>query len=103
MAANRSAIMLYFDTAEAVARLTDADCGKLFKAMLHYAMTGEIPTFDGVLEFAWAFIQPKIDADGDRYNRKVLSSKYAAYCREQKKHDRKELSFEDYLEQYELQ
>lgn len=88
--------MLYFDTAPAIEMLSDADCGKLFKAMLRYAMSGELPAFSGLLGMAWTFIQPKIDADGRRFCNSVAQKRYAVYVREQKRSGADYMSFEEF-------
>ena len=68
MAKKRPGVMLYFDWLPALRSLTCEEQGQLLMAVLTYAQTGEIPRFhDRTMAFAWAAIQPHIDADEQRY------------------------------------
>lgn len=98
MSEKRSALMLYLDFLEAFMELSDRDLGRLFRAMIKYAATGEEPDFNGKrdIEILWLFIRPRIDADGKRYEKAVLQKKYAVYVREQKRRCLAYMSFEEY-------
>ena len=61
--------MMYFDIRSGLKRLSKAEKGELFEAVLDYGEFGVIPTFDGLLGMAWDFIQPKIDRDAERYKK----------------------------------
>lgn len=78
----RPGIMLYFDNLDPLRQLSNEDLGKLFFAILEYGHNGKVPQFDGMLAMAWAFLQPKIDRDGQRYAHTVSSRRYGPYCRE---------------------
>ncbi len=78
--ANRPGVMFYFDLIPALEMMDDADAGRIFKAALEYAKCGTLPEFCGMAAVAWAFIQPKIDRDGESYQESVIDKKYAAYC-----------------------
>ena len=68
MAKKRPGVMLYFDWLPALQSLTCEEQGQLLMAVLTYAQTGQIPNFhDRTMIFAWAAIQPHIDADEQRY------------------------------------
>ncbi len=78
--ANRPGVMFYFDLIPALEMMDDADAGRIFKAALEYAKCGTLPELCGMAAVAWAFIQPKIDRDGESYQESVIDKKYAAYC-----------------------
>ena len=83
--ADRPGFMLYFDVSPALARVTDAEAGKLFKALFDYAQRGEVPSLDGMAGFAFDFIRPRLDRDADSYAERCAKSKYAVLAREAKK------------------
>lgn len=93
-------MMVYFDMLPAFESMTDEERGKFFLAMLHYSQDGVLPELDGKLQIAWQFIVPKINCDTQRYEKTVLSRKYAAYCRISKQHNFDPISFEDWIENY---
>ena len=93
----RPGIMLYFDILEPIKVLPDADKGRLLVAMLEYGQSGKQPQFDGMLALAWGFVKPKIDKDSEEYNRTVLKRMYATFCRDRKKKNEPEISFEEWL------
>lgn len=93
----RPGIMLYFDMLEPIKVLPDADKGRLLVAMLEYGQSGKVPQFDGMLALAWGFVKPKIDKDSEEYNRTVLKRMYATFCRDRKKKNEPEISFEEWL------
>ena len=81
----RPGVMFYFDIRPCIRRLSLADKGQLFEAILDYAENGIEPELDGALGVAWDFIQPRIDLDSEQYELKVETSQYAAFSRERKK------------------
>lgn len=81
----RPGVMFYFDIRPCIRRLSLADKGQLFEAILDYAENGIEPELDGALGVAWDFIQPRIDLDSEQYESKVETSQYAAFSRERKK------------------
>lgn len=93
----RPGIMLYFDILEPIKVLPDADKGRLLVAMLEYGQSGKQPQFDGMLSLAWGFVKPKIDKDSEEYNRTVMKRMYATFCRDRKKKNEPEVSFEEWL------
>lgn len=93
----RPGIMLYFDILEPIKVLPDADKGRLLVAMLEYGQSGKQPQFDGMLALAWGFVKPKIDKDSEEYKRTVLKRMYATFCRDRKKKNEPEISFEEWL------
>lgn len=93
----RPGVMLYFDMLEPIRVLPDADKGRLLMAILEYGKVGALPEFDGMLALAWGFVKPKIDRDLEEYERTVLRRQYATFCRERKKKNEPEVSFEEWL------
>lgn len=93
----RPGVMLYFDMLEPIRVLPDADKGRLLVAILEYGKEGIVPEFNGMLALAWGFVRPKIDRDLEEYERTVLRRQYATFCREQKKKNEPEISFEEWL------
>lgn len=93
----RPGVMLYFDMLEPIRVLPDADKGRLLTAILEYGKDGIVPEFDGMLALAWGFVRPKIDRDLQEYERTVLRRQYATFCRERKRKNEPEVSFEEWL------
>ena len=93
----RPGVMLYFDMLEPIRVLPDTDKGRLLMAILEYGKNGTLPEFDGMLALAWGFVKPKIDRDLEEYERTVLRRQYATFCRERKKKNEPEVSFEEWL------
>lgn len=93
----RPGVMLYFDMLEPIRVLPDEDKGRLLMAILEYGKEGSLPEFDGMLALAWGFVKPKIDRDLEEYERTVLRRQYATFCRERKKKNEPEISFEEWL------
>lgn len=48
--------------------LTDAECGRLFRACLEYSMTGISPELRGSERYVFPTIQQQIDRDREKYN-----------------------------------
>jgi hypothetical protein len=92
-------IMFYFSTRPCLKRLSLADKGRLFEALLDYGEFGTIPALDDSpgLAVAWDFMQQMLDRDGERYDNKVAQRRYAVYCRETKKQGGTTLSLEDWM------
>lgn len=93
----RPGVMLYFDMLEPIRVLPDADKGRLLVAILEYGKEGILPEFNGMLALAWGFVRPKIDRDLEEYERTVLRRQYATFCRERKKKNEPDVSFEEWL------
>lgn len=93
----RPGVMLYFDMLEPIRVLSDEDKGRLLVAILEYGKNGVVPEFSGMLALAWGFVRPKIDRDLEEYERTVLRRQYATFCRERKKKNEPEISFEEWL------
>ena len=75
-------VMFYFELLPCLAQLSDAQVGRLFRAMLVYAETGEMPDFDdAALKMAWPFVQLRLDQDEERYQQTVENRRRAARIR----------------------
>lgn len=95
--AERQGVMIYNEVFDAVRSLPLEDVGRLFLAIGDYSHYGVLPEFDGALNMAWKFIQPKVDRDRVKYEEKVLRNTYSAYCGKQKKAGKTPLEFEEWL------
>lgn len=65
----RPGVMFYFETRPCLRRLSLEEKGLLLEAALDYAQYGHLPELDGMAGMAWDFIQPRVDRDGERYER----------------------------------
>lgn len=93
----RPGLLIYFDLVPALEKLPPASVGELLLTALHYAQDGVEPTFEETaLEFAWAFLRPSIDRDGEAYENKRQRGDWLVYCRGCKKDGVEPLSFEDW-------
>ena len=91
----RPGVMLYFSILPALDSLPPASAGTLLLAAMHYAQDGREPTFeDGTLSFAWSFLKPSIDRDGEVYDEKRLRGEWLTYCRQCKRDGNEALDFE---------
>lgn len=91
----RPGIMVYFDMLDALEEYEAEERGLLFTAMLRYGLYGEIPEFeDRGMRTLWKNVQPRIDADGVRYENTCNGRRYSVYHREAKKRGEEPLSRE---------
>ena len=91
----RPGVMLYFSILPALDSLPPASAGTLLLAAMHYAQDGREPVFeDGALSFAWSFLKPSIDRDGEVYDEKRLRGEWLTYCRQCKRDNTEPLDFE---------
>lgn len=94
----RPGVMIYFDILDDLEDYTYEEVGQLFRALLHYGFTGEIPAFsDRGMKTLWRKLQNNSNRDEERYNRKVMNSRYAAYCRWCKRDQETPLKYEAWL------
>lgn len=77
----RPGVMFYFETRPCLRRLSLEEKGLLLEAALDYAQYGQIPELDGLAGMAWDFIQPRVDRDGERYERVRQARSMAAHKR----------------------
>lgn len=81
----RPGVMLYFELEGPLKLLSYEEKGRLLDAIMTYGKYGVLPEFDGMLGMAWAFVQPLLDRDGERYAKQVSQKQYAVFSREIKK------------------
>lgn len=62
----------YLDTMEA---LNDAECGRLFRALLEYSATGAAPELRGNERFVFPGMRSQIDRDIEKYNAKCARNR----------------------------
>lgn len=60
-------ICLYLSYLDSFQGLPDAALGKLVRAMLQYAATGEIPQLTGPARILWPMIRSQMDRDREKY------------------------------------
>jgi hypothetical protein len=63
-------VILYFDLIPVLQHFTAEEKGLLFDAILDYGKNEVVPDFNGRLEIAWSFIQPRLAADDAAYQEK---------------------------------
>lgn len=96
---SRPGVMLYFSILPALDSLPPASAGTLLLAAMHYAQDGKEPIFDdGALAFAWAFLKPMIEKDGEAYDGKKQRGEWLTYCRKCKQDNVSPLDFETWRE-----
>ena len=78
----RPGFMLYFDLADALFSLEDAEAGRLFKALMAYSQTGEVRPLTGQADFAFKVARPRMDKDEENYRERCRRNAYAVYVRE---------------------
>ena len=61
---------VYLDYSKAVNKLSDAEAGQLFKALLEYADSGQDPQLEGSLYVVFAIMQNQLDRDTEKYVQK---------------------------------
>ena len=67
MGKQRPGVMIYFDIAHSINRLSNEERGILFSAIMEYGEFGTVPALDGMLAMAWDFIRPRLDRDAKKY------------------------------------
>lgn len=65
----KNSFVLYADYLRQVDRLSDAQAGNLFRAILSYASGQELPEMDDVTAMAFDFIQFRMDKDFEKYQK----------------------------------
>ena len=66
----KKSFVLYHDIRQPLELLNDEQRGQLFLAILNYSEYGELPTFTGALEMAFAFVRTAIDRDAEAWENK---------------------------------
>lgn len=60
-------VAAYYSYLDLMEELSDAECGRLFKACLTYGKTGAMPELRGNERFVWPGIRSQIDRDVEKY------------------------------------
>jgi len=94
---NKPGVMIYFDMAPILDRLSDKNAGILFRAILEYGATGQEPELPDRLRLVWPMIQMRLMADDQRYQTIIYKRKYAAYSRWAKYHGQTPVSYDQWL------
>ncbi len=77
---SKPGVMVYFEIARAIKRLSYEQKGRIFEAILSYAEFGEVPEFDDIaLDVLWPLLTDKIDRDSEKYNNISEVRRNAAY------------------------
>lgn len=71
-------LKIFTDFAVDMEELGDAECGRLFKAMLEYAATGIAPALKGNERFLWGTAKKNIDVQRESYENRCLTNKIVA-------------------------
>lgn len=100
MAKKRPGVVLYFDMAPAISKLTDSEKGVLLSAILNYGENGIFPNFstNPRLDTTWIFIMQRMNKDNESYLERCEKSRYATYVREAEKKMRTPLTYEAWSE-----
>lgn len=75
-------LKIFTDFAEDMQALSDVECGRLFRAMLSYASSGEIPDLRGNERFVWGTAKKSIDNQLEAYkvrcetNKRIATNRY---------------------------
>lgn len=95
---------MYFELIPALARLTDAQRGRLLYAALLYGRDGTAPQIDDDLTLTalWPLVQSRSDADADKYDKRCrearLRRRYGIYKQLQERTDGEILSWDEWIE-----
>ena len=65
----------YHSYADSMRNLSDDECGRLFRALLSYSATGELPVLADRESIAFDFIRSQIDRDREAYEAKCRKNK----------------------------
>lgn len=65
----KNSFIVYHNYKEKLQNLTDAQIGKLFRAMIDYSITGVEPKLTAILSIAFQFIKVTIDEEKQKYNK----------------------------------
>ena len=76
-------LKIFTDFLEVVEPLSDVGAGRLFKAMLRYALDGRLPALKGREGVAWTMARQHIDREAADYAAKVKSMERARSARKQ--------------------
>lgn len=64
----RNAFLLYIDRLEVLDGMSDADAGKLFRAIRDYVKDGSTPERGTIVSIAFLALKPALDSDSEKYH-----------------------------------
>ena len=70
-------LKVFSDFVETTEELSDAELGRLFRAMMHYAFRSEESTISGNERFLWKKTKKDIDLQLCKYNKQIASLEHA--------------------------
>ena len=101
----RPGIVIYFDALPTLAKMTAEGQARYLLACLNYGATGELADLSDLpletrirVETLLEQTYPRIDADGEKWKRKILQTKHAGYCSQMKAKGEEPISFDAYLD-----
>lgn len=71
----KGSFLIYLDYEEHFNLLSDEELGRLFRAIMKYEKTLEVPKLDGMLKMAFSFIKTQLDKDREKYNETCKKNK----------------------------
>ena len=108
-------LKVFVDFADKIELLGDAECGRLFKAMLEYASSGAEPDLRGNERFIWPTAKSEIDRQAESYksicetNKRIATERYGTSrtvterneaCQDKDKDKDKDKCFPSYEEKH---
>lgn len=69
MCEDKNSFVVYAEIKETIDELTDEEVGKLFRGMVEYQATGEVPEFTGILKFAFIPVRQQMDRNNSKWQR----------------------------------
>lgn len=80
-------LFTYYQHAKVIDEFTDEEAGKLYKALLRYGLTQELPEFDSdrTLRVVFGILKSDIDENCERYRKVCENRQKAAMERERRK------------------
>ena len=93
-----SGLMLFYsDVLPVLENFDDATVGAIFRAIFHYAQTGEVLDLPDVAKGVFFLLRHKVDLDKARYQETIWKKKYAGYVAHCKAIKDVPIPFEDWL------
>lgn len=94
----RPGFMLYFEVADALSSMADAEAGQLLKALIAYARWGEVREMTGMAAFAFEMMRGRMDRDAEAYREKCRKNAYNAYTGAARHRGETPMAYENWME-----
>ena len=75
MSKDQKGFVVYGDIKAVIDKLNDTQVAQLFRGMVNYFLSGEVPEFTGVLEFVFIPIKQQMDRDQGKYEEKCKKNR----------------------------